>query len=124
MNAKDAADRIRPSFKLKTDLAAMSPEDRHHLRFLEGVAVELGVEPTPFNIMQVGEALDAAGIKRDANEYPKMLYSRKPAPDGFPSVYDGRHDHYYAHVADAGEEEMLGAAFVDHPGKLPPKEAA
>ena len=73
MNPKDAADKLRPDFHL----AQMPPEDRHHVKFVEDVAGELGVEPTPFNLRQVAHALDAADIHGDDHHFPMMFYSRQ-----------------------------------------------
>lgn len=117
MTPKDAADKIRPDFHLEQ----MPAEDRHHVKFIEDVATELGVEHTPFNLHQVGEALDHAGIEPDSNEYPKMLYSRTHHSDIAiaPSYYDKRHDYVHCHVASAQEAAKLGSDWKENPADLP-----
>lgn len=119
MNAKEAADRLRPNFHLES----MPPEDRHHVIFVEDVTAELGVEPTPFNLHQVAAALDAADIHPDDNEYPKMLYSRQHhAEDGCSaSIYDPRHDWCWAHVENDEQAKALGSGWVESPADLPPR---
>lgn len=119
MNAKEAADKLRPTFHLES----MPTEDRHHVKFVEDVAAELGVEPTPFNLHQVADALDEAEIHEDSNEFPKMLYSRthhteKAIPD---SHYDRRHDFVWVHVANEDEAKVLGSGWVENPADLPPR---
>lgn len=119
MNAKEAADVLRPNFHLES----MPPEDRHHVVFVEAVAAELGVDPTPFNLHQVAAALDAADIHPDDNEYPKMLYSRQHHAEGEceSSFYDPRHDWCWVHVANEREAKALGDGWVDNPADLPPR---
>jgi hypothetical protein len=119
MNAKEAADKIRPDFHLES----MPPEDRHHVKFVEDVAVELGIAPTPFNLHQVASALDHADIHPDSNEYPKMLYSRTHhAEEGIEaSVYDARHDFVWTHVASEEEAAKLGSGWFENPSELPPR---
>ena len=119
MTPKEAADKIRPDFHLEQ----MPAEDRHHIKFVEDVAVELGIEPTPFNLHQVGAALDHAGIHPDSNEFPKMLYSRTHHSDPAiaPSYYDKRHDMVHVHVASAEEADKLGAGWFENIADLPPR---
>lgn len=119
MTPKEAADKLRPDFKLEL----MPAEHRHHVKFVESVATELGVEHTHFNLAQVADALDKAEIEADSNEYPKMLFSRTHhAEDGVAaSVYDKRHDLVWVHVANAEEAGKLGGEWVDDIGKLPPR---
>jgi hypothetical protein len=119
MNVKEAADKIRPDFHLES----MPPEDRHHVKFIEDVAAELGVEHTPFNLHQVGQALDRADIHPESNEYPKMLYSRSHhAEEGIgASVYEPRHDFVWAHVANEDEAKKLGSGWVEDISELPPR---
>lgn len=119
MNAKEAADKIRPDFHL----VSMPPEDHHHVKFVEDVAAELGVEPTPFNLHQVGQALDHADIHGDSIEFPKMLYSRSHHAEGTieASFYDARHDWVWAHVANQEEADKLGSGWVEDPADLPPR---
>lgn len=119
MNAHDAAEKLRPTFVLES----MPAEDRHHVKFIEDVAAELGVEPTPFNLLQVGHALDAADIHGDSNEFPKMLYSRSHHAEGTVSAsfYDARHDWVWAHVANQDEAAKLGAGWVEDTAELPPR---
>jgi len=119
MTPKAAADKLRPDFKL--DL--MPADERHHIKFVELVATELGVEHTHFNLAQVANALDHHEITADSNEYPKMLFSRTHhAEDGVAaSVYDKRHDAVWVHVANEDEAKKLGGDFVDDLGKLPPR---
>lgn len=119
MNAKEAANQLRPSFHLES----MPPEDRHHVKFVEDVAAELGIEPTPFNLHQVADALDRADIRGDSLEYPKMLYSRSHHVEGTvtASFYDARHDWVWAHVANEDEAKRLGAGWVEDPAQLPPR---
>ena len=117
MTPKDAADKIRDHFHLE----AMPPEDRHHVKFIEDVAAELGVEATPFNLHQVGRALDRDGIEPDSNEFPKMMFSRThhAEPGVAASVYDKRHDAVWAHVASAEEAVKLGAGWFEKLADLP-----
>lgn len=117
MTPTEAADKIRPDFHLES----MPPEDRHHVKFIEDVASELGVEPTPFNLHQVGQALYRADIHPESNEYPKMLYSRTHhAEDGVgASIYEPRHDFVWAHVANDDEAKKLGSGWVEDPSELP-----
>lgn len=119
MNAKEAAEKLRPTFNLES----MPPEDRHHVKFVEDVASELGIEPTPFNLHQVADALDAADIHGDSLEYPKMLYSRSHHVEGTvaASFYDSRHDWVWAHVENEDEAKKLGAGWVEDPAQLPPR---
>lgn len=119
MNAKEAADRLRPIFSLEH----LPPEDRHHVKFVEDVAKELGIEPTAFNLLQVADALEANGIEGEVNQYPKMLYSRRHhAEDIFtPSIYDARGDYTWVNVINADEEAKLGGDWVDNIAKLPPR---
>jgi hypothetical protein len=119
MTPTEAADKIRPDFHLES----MPPEDRHHVKFIEDVASELGVEHTPFNLHQVGQALDRADIHPDSNEYPKMLYSRTHhAEEGVgASVYEPRHDFVWAHVANEDEAKKLGSGWVEDISELPPR---
>lgn len=120
MTPKEAADKIRPDFHLEQ----MPVEDRHHIKFVEDVAEELGVEPTPFNLHQVGESLDRADIHPDDNTYPKMLFSRQHHTEkGIPaSVYDARHDLTWVHVANEEEASKLGSGWVENVLDLPPRE--
>lgn len=117
MTPKEAADKIRPDFHL----AQMPAEARHHVKFIEDVATELHVAHTPFNLHQVGEALDHAGIEPDSNEYPKMLYARTHhAEHGIAaSVYDRRHDWVHASVNSADEAAKLGPEWKENPADLP-----
>lgn len=119
MNSKEAADAIRETFHLES----MPAEDRHHVKFIEDVAAELGIEPIPFNLHQVGQALHHAGIEPDSNEYPKMLYSRThhAEKDIEASVYDKRHDAVWAHVRNEEEAAKLGAGWVESLAELPPR---
>lgn len=119
MNAKEAADKLRPNFHLES----MPPEDRHHVIFVEEVAKELGVEPSAFNLHQVASALDEANIDQDSNEYPKMLYSRQHhAAEGVTaSVYDERHDYVWANVENEEQASALGSGWVESPADLPPR---
>lgn len=119
MTPKEAADKIRPDFHL----AQMPAEDHHHVKFVEEVASELGVEPTAFNLHQVADALDHAEIHGDADEYPKMLFSRSHhAEEGVAaSVYDKRHDLAWVHAANEDEASKLGPDWVDDISKLPPR---
>lgn len=119
MNAKDAAEKIRPTFHLHS----MPPDARHHVKFIEDVATELGVEHTPFNLHQVAEAIDEAGIERDSLEYPKMLFSRRhhAVKDIEASVYLPRHDCVAVHVANEDQAKELGSGFVDDIAQLPPR---
>lgn len=116
MNAKEAAARLRPTFHLES----MPAEARHHVKFVEDVASELGIEHSAFNLHQVADALDVAGIEQDSNEYPKMLFSRQHhAVDGVSaSVYDARHDYVIAIVNSDDEAKALGDGWVDDPAKL------
>jgi hypothetical protein len=117
MNAKEAADRIRPEFHL----VSMPPEDRHHVKFVEDVATELGVDHTSFNLHQVADALDNAGIHEDGAEYPKMLFSREHhTEEGISaSVYDPRHDLTWALVDNEEQADKLGSGWVDNISDLP-----
>ena len=119
MNAKDAADKLRPTFHLES----MPTEDRHEVKFVEDVATELGIAHTAFNLHQVAQALDTANIHQDSNEYPKMLYSRQHhmVKGVEPSVYDRRLDHVSVAVKSDEEVAALGKSFVDSPDKLPPR---
>lgn len=119
MNAKEAADKLRPTFHLES----MPTEDRHHVKFVEEVATELGVEHTAFNLHQVADALDTANIHQDSIEYPKMLFSRQHhAVKGIePSVYDERHDYVWTHVANEDQVNELGSGWVDDPASLSPR---
>jgi hypothetical protein len=119
MNAKEAADKIRPDFHLEQ----MPAEDRHHVKFIEDVASELDVAHTPFNLHQVGQALHHAGIEPDSIEYPKMLYSRTHhIEEGIAaSHYDARHDYVWVHVANEEQAAKLGSGWVDKPSELPPR---
>ncbi len=117
MTPKEAADKLRPIFKLEQ----MPAEDRHAVKFVEAVATELGVERTPFNLHQVAGALEQHEISHDPHEYPKMLFSRTHHQEAIstPSIYDKRHDHCWVNVMNAEEEAKLGSDWVDHIGKLP-----
>jgi hypothetical protein len=119
MNAKEAADKIRPTFHL----ISMPPEDRHHVRFIEEVAAELGVEPTPFNLHQVGGALDAADIHGDDLHFPLMLYSRQHhAVEGVvASTYYPRHDFVFVIVENKEQFDALGDGWVESIDDLPPR---
>jgi len=119
MTPKEAADKLRPDFHL----ALMPAEERHHVKFVEAVAAELGVEPTHFNLAQVANAIDHHGIEADSFEYPKMMFSRTHHSDPSipPSFYDKRHDHVWVHVASAEEAEKLGAGWVEDHMRLPPR---
>lgn len=119
MTPKEAADKIRPDFHLEQ----MPAEDRHHIKFIEDVGKELGVETTPFNLHQVGQALHHAGIEPDDNEYPKMLYSRShhAEKDVAASIYDARHDFVWAHVANEDEAKKLGPDWFEDVSELPPR---
>lgn len=119
MNAKEAADHIRPGFHLE----AMPAEARHHVKFVEEVATELGIEHSAFNLHQVADALDAADIKQDSNEFPKMLYAmRHHSIKGIEaSVYDPRNDFVWAKVNSDAEAASLGDGWVDDPAKLSPR---
>ena len=119
MNAKEAADKIRPNFHL----VAMPPEDRHHVLFVEAVAAELGVEPTAFNLHQVAGALDDAGIHGDAAQYPLMMYSRQhhAIKDIAASTYYPRHDFVFTMVESAEQANKLGEGWVEDISKLPPR---
>jgi|SRR5581483_9711365 len=122
MTPKEAADKLRPDFHLEL----MPAEHRHHVKFVEAVATELGVEHNHFNLAQVAEAIDKAGIEADSNEYPKMLFSREHHQvDGIaPSVYHARLDAMWTHVASAEEAEKLGDGWVDDLSKLPARKPA
>jgi hypothetical protein len=119
MNAKEAAEKLRPSFHLD----ASPPEDRRRSLFVEQVATELGVEHTPFNLHQVSAALEAADVHEDAGDYPKMLYSREHhAVEGVAaSVFDPRHDHMWVHVENEDQEHALGAGWIADHTQLPPR---
>lgn len=119
-SAKEAADKLRPDFKLEL----MPPEHRHHVKFVEEVATELGIEHNHFNLAQVADALDNAGLKADSNEYPMMLFSREHHQvEGIaPSVHDKRHDMMWVHVASKEEHDKLGDGWVDDLAKLPARE--
>ena len=99
----------------------MPADQRHHVKFVEAVATELGVEHTHFNLAQVANALDHADIDPDSNEYPKMLFSRTHhAEEGIAaSTYDERHDMVWVHVMNEDEAKKLGGGWVDNIGKLP-----
>jgi len=115
---KQAADALRPHFNLEQ----MPAEDRHHVKFVEAVATELGIEHTHFNLAQVASALDHHEISADSNEYPKMLFSREHHKvDGIaPSIHDARHKAMWVHVASPEEAAKLGEGWVDDLAKLPP----
>jgi len=119
MTPKDAADKLRPIFKLED----MPADDRHHVKFIEQVATELGIEHTPFNLHQVAGALEQHKIKPDSNEYPKMLFSRTHHAEAIatPSIYHDRHDCVWCNVMNADEEAKLGKDWVDSIDKLPPR---
>ncbi len=119
MNAKEAADHIRPSFHLATMPAA----DRHQAKFVADVATELGVEHSPFNLQQVASALESADIHRDVHTYPMMLFSRQHHNvEGVEaSVYDARHDHCFVHVANEDQADALGGGWIEDHTKLPPR---
>lgn len=119
MNAKEAADRLRPHFHLET----VPPEERHHIEFVERVADELGVEKTAFNLAQVAEALDAADIHGETQKFPMMLYSRTHhAVDGIAaSVYMPRHDAVAVHVESDEQAKALGDGWHEHLDHLPPR---
>lgn len=120
MNAKDAADRLRPSFHL--EIEQLAPEVQHDIKFYTDVAAELGVEPTPFNLHQIKEALEAANIHRDSNEYPKMLFSRSfPESGAVGAYYAARHDHVWVHVENDEQASALGSGWVEDAVKLPPR---
>jgi hypothetical protein len=118
MTPKEAAEAIRPTFHLES----MPAEDRHHVKFVEDVATELGVEHTAFNLHQVASALDTANLHEDSNEYPKMLYSRKHhSAEGISSsFYDKRHKYMFVLVKDEEDAAKLGSDWVDDPAKLSP----
>lgn len=117
MNAKEAADKLRPDFNLQQ----MPPEHRHHVKFVEDVATELGIEHTAFNLHQVADALDEAGIHETGDEYPKMLFSRQHhvEKDIPASIYDPRHDYTWVHVANEDEASKLGSGWVENSSDLP-----
>lgn len=114
MTPKEAAGVLRPTFHLY----ALPVGDRHYVKFVEAVAAELGIEHTVFNLYQVAAALTVANIKRDGDEYPKMLYSRQ-FPKGHAAVYDPRHDHVSAIVRNDEELDALGAGWVTDFSTLP-----
>ena len=116
---KEAADKLRPDFHL----AQMPPEDRHHVKFVEDVAGELGVEPTPFNLQQVAHALDAADIHGDDHHFPMMFYSRQHhAVEGIAaSTYYPRHDMTGVIVENEDQFKALGDGWVENPADLPPR---
>jgi hypothetical protein len=116
---KEAADKLRPDFHL----AQMPPEDRHHVKFVEDVAGELGVEPTPFNLQQVAHALDAADIHGDDLHFPMMFYSRQHhAVEGIAaSTYYPRHDMTGVIVENEDQFKALGDGWVENPADLPPR---
>lgn len=115
MTPKDAADALRPSFHL----LQMPADDRHHVKFVEAVAAELGVESTPFNLYQVGAALAGAKIEHDPIEYPKMLYSRQFPKDSIAATYHIRRDHVSTIVNNDEELDALGDGWVTDPTDLP-----
>ena len=119
MNPKEAADKLRPDFHL----AQMPPEDRHHVKFVEDVAGELGVEPTPFNLQQVAHALDSADIHGDDHHFPMMFYSRQHhAVEGIAaSTYYPRHDMTGVIVENEDQFKALGDGWVENPADLPPR---
>lgn len=119
MTPTEAAGRLRPTFILES----MPPEDRHHVKFVEDAATELGIEHTAFNLHQVASALDEANIHQDANDYPKMLFSRQHhAVEGVPaSVYDRRHDYVFVLVGDEEQEHALGSGWVHDAADLSPR---
>lgn len=119
MNAHDAADKLRPDFHL----TQMPPEDRHHIKFVEDVAAELGVDPTPFNLQQVAMALDAADIHGDDLHFPLMLFSRQHhAVEGIAaSEYHARGDMTFVIVENEDQLKALGDGWVDSPADLPPR---
>jgi hypothetical protein len=119
MTPKEAADKIRPNFHL----VSMPPEDRHHVLFVESVAAELGVEPTPFNLHQVAGALDDADIHGDDLHFPLMLYSRQHhAVEGVAaSTYYPRHDLTFVTVENKEQLDALGEGWVENIADLPPR---
>lgn len=119
MNAKEAADKIRPTFHL----VSMPPEDRHHVRFIQDVAAELGVEATPFNLHQVAGALHDANIHADDLHFPLMLYSRQHhAVEGVvASTYYPRHDFTFVIVENEQQMDALGSGWVQSIDDLPPR---
>ena len=119
MTPKEAAEALRPTFHLHS----MPPEARHHMEFVEKVATELEIEPTPFNLHQVAEALDEAEIKGDSIEYPKMLYSRQhhAVKDVAASVYLPRHDAVAVHVESQEQADALGHGWFSDLNDLPPR---
>jgi hypothetical protein len=119
MTPFEAAEKLRPTFHLDQ----MPPEDRHHVKFVEDVAAELGVDPTPFNLHQVAGALDAADIHGDDLKFPLMLYSRQHhAADGVAaSIYEPRHDFTTAIVENDDQLKILGDGWVENPADLPPR---
>ena len=121
MTPKEAAEKLRPFFKLDQ----MPSDDRHTVKFVEAVATELGIEHTPFNLHQVAGALHEHDLKQDSNEYPKMLYSRTHHAEAIttPSIYHDRHDCVWCNVKDVEEEAKLGAGWVDSVEKLPARGA-
>ena len=121
MTPKEAADKLRPNFTPDLTPHDTPPEDRHHVKFLEDVAIELGVEPTPFVLHQLREAMEEGDIRPDSNEYPKMMFSRSHPENGHPGTYDARHDHVHAIVANEEEAAALGSGWVDSIHDLPPR---
>lgn len=117
MTPTEAADKLRPTFSLEH----MPPEDRHHVLFVEAVAAELGVEPTPFNLQQVATALDDADIRGDDLHFPLMLYSRQHhAVEGVPaSTYYPRHDMVFVTVENEEQMQLLGKNWVENPADMP-----
>lgn len=117
MTPTEAANKLRPNFSLEH----MPPEDRHHVLFVEAVAAELGVEPTPFNLQQVAAALDDADIRGDDLHFPLMLYSRQHhAVEGVPaSTYYPRHDMVFVTVENEEQMQLLGKNWVENPADLP-----
>jgi len=113
MTPKEAAEKLRENFVL----ASMPPEARHHVKFVEDVAAELGIEPTAFNLYQVAEALDRENLHEDDNAYPKILYSLNPA-EGVAATRDDRNKWYWIQVADDDEAEKLGPSWVSDPALL------
>jgi hypothetical protein len=119
MTPKEAAEAIRPTFHLH----AMPPEARHHVKFVEDVAAELGIEPTLYNVMHVANALDHAEIRGEPLHYPMMLYSRQHhAVEGVAaSVYEQRHDFVWVQVENEDQAKALGDGWVESIAELPPR---
>jgi hypothetical protein len=124
MTPHEAAEKIRPSFRLYD----MPPEDRHHVKFVEAVADELGIEHTAFNLHQVDEALDAAGIHEDIHDYPKWV---EPNPSrvehiddqvfvkGFDDIHVERLTKKVTVLVDNEDEEKLATSAHSEPAPLP-----